>query len=368
MPSTGLRWLTIGWTLSFLLVAGGCGGGGPQRRGESMIVMRGGDLVGTGNTVRVSDSVPGDVMLTAGEIGFTGTAGGDYLGAGGDQTVAGTIIGSARVAGGNVEVAARIGRNATIAGGNVEIERNASIGGNAYLAGGSVEVEGTVTGLLRATGGSVRIDGAVGDVNLSAGSLVVGPRARIDGDLRYRVPPDQVRIDPAATITGQTIALPVRRGLKFWTMLRLLWAAGFLFAGVVLIALLPSAARAASDGVRARPGVAIGLGVLWVFLLPVVLGLIGATVIGIPLALILFGAYLIVLYLAGIVLALALGRLALREAAGTGRGRLIAAFLLGAIVLILLSMIPVVGGLLVLLALLLGTGSMLVPLVRRRTG
>ena len=364
MQGTGSRWL-VACAASLLLVLAACGDG--QRQGDAMIVRRGGDLVGTGGTVRISDSVPGDVMLAGGELGFTGTAGGDYLGAGGDQAIAGAITGSARVAGGNVVISSQIGRNVTLAGGNVVIEQGGSIGGNAYLAGGNVVVDGTVTGLLRATGGTVRINGAVGDVNLSAGSLFVGPRARIDGDLRYRVPADRVEIDSAATITGQMIAIPVREGMRFWTMLRLLWAAGFLLAGVVLIALLPSAARAASDGLRERPGVAVGLGVIWICLLPIAIGIVGATIIGIPLALMLFGAYLIVLYLAGIVLALALGRMVLRNTDGSGRGRLIAAFLLGGIMLILLSMIPVVGGFLILVALLLGAGAILVPLVRRRT-
>lgn len=355
----------IGWTLSLLLLLAGCGGGSEQRK--TMIVRRGGDLVGTGQTVRVSDSVPGDVMLAGGELAFSGTVAGDYLGAGGDQAVSGNIGGSARAAGGNVEVSAQITRNVTIAGGNVELQQAGSIAGNAYLAGGNVEVDGTVTGLLRATAGDVTINGTVGDVNVSAGSLTIGPGARIDGDLRYRVPADRVEIAPGATITGQRIPLPARDWMGVWRMMRLVWALGFLLSGVVLIALFPSAARRVSDSVRSHPGVAVGLGVLWIFLIPIVIGIAAVTIVGIPLALLLFGTYLIVFHLAGIVLSLALGQLVLRDANGSGRGRLIAAFLLGGVALILLSMIPVVGGFFVLLALLIGSGAILVPLVRRRT-
>lgn len=352
--------LIVGCLASLLPVLAGCRA---ERQRDSMVVRRGGDLVASGNTVRVVDSVPGDVMMAGGDLAFSGASGGDYLGAGGDQAVSGRIHGSARIAGGNVEVSSTIDRNATIAGGNIELQGTGVVQGNAYLAGGNILVAGTVRQLLRATGGSIHITGSVGDVNVSAGRLRVGPRARIDGDLRYRVPPNDVQIDSAATITGQVIALPVRDWSNTWLLVRVLWGLGFLLAGAVLIALFPAVSRTAADGVRTRPGVSLGFGVLWICL-PIVIGLIAATVIGVPLAMLLFGAYLIVLYLAGIVLALALGRLVVKGA--ESRGRLIGAFLLGGVALILISFIPIVGGFVILLAILLGSGALMMRLVRRR--
>jgi hypothetical protein len=337
-----------------------------EQRAGGMVVRRGGDIVGSGGTIRVTDSVPGDVMLAGNELAFSGATGGDYLGAGGDQRVSGRVHGSARLAGGNVLVTAVIDRNATIAGGNVELREGGVVTGNAYLVGGNIVVEGTVRQLLRATGGTINIAGSVGDVNVSAGRLRVGPNARIDGDLRYRVPADNVQIDSAATITGQMIAVPPRDWSRVWWMLRLFWGLGFLLAGAVLVALLPGIAQTAADGLRTRPGVALGLGVMWLILLPLLIGVVAVTVIGVPLAMLLLGTYLIVMYLAGIVLALAIGRLALRNREGSGRGRLVAAFLLGGLALMLVSWIPVAGTLAIVLAIVLGSGALVMPVVRRR--
>jgi hypothetical protein len=149
-------------------------------------------------------------------------------------------------------------------------------------------------------------------------------------------------------------------------MLRLFWGLGFLLAGAVLVALLPGIARTAADGLRTRPGVALGLGVMWLILLPLLIGVVAVTVIGVPLAMLLLGTYFIVMYFAGIVLALAIGRLALRDREGSGRGRLVAAFLLGGLALMLVSWIPVAGTLAIVLAIVLGSGALVMPVVRRR--
>ena len=355
--------LITGCAVCLLPILAGCDA---DRQRTSMVVRRGGDLVGSGGTIHVSDSVSGDIMLAGGEIDFSGTTGGDYLGAGGDQDVSGRIHGSVRIAGGNVLVSSVIDRNATIAGGNVELREASVVEGNAYLAGGNIVVAGTVRQLLRATGGTIHIGGVVGDVNVSAQRLRVGPRARIDGDLRYRVPAENVEIDSAATITGQIISLPTRNWATVWLVMQLLWGLGFLLAGAVLIALLPGIATAAADGVRARPGVAAGFGVMWLLLLPLGMGLAAVTVVGLPLAILLLAAYLIVLYLSGVVLALAIGRVILRDWARDGRGRLVVAFLLGGVLLILLGLIPLIGGFVILLAIIMGSGALLMPVVRRR--
>src|SRR5690606_3676890 len=99
---------------------------------------------------------------------------------------------------------------------------------------------------------------------------------------------------------------------------------------------------------------------------PIAIAIVMATVIGLPLGMLLLATYLIVLYLAGIVAALAIGRLALRDWTRGGRGRLVAAFLLGGLVLIIASWIPIVGGVVILLAVVLGSGALLIPVVRRR--
>jgi hypothetical protein len=138
------------------------------------------------------------------------------------------------------DLGADVGRNASLAGGRIEVASGAVVGENIYAAGGEIRIDGAVEGAIRAMGGEITLNGVVGDqVNVQAGRLVVGPGALIAGDLRYRVPADNVNIDPAAVISGEAIPLPPPPGRRGWLLARLAWHAGFLVAGVAAVLLFP---------------------------------------------------------------------------------------------------------------------------------
>lgn len=337
---------------------------------EGVSVRRGGDLLAAGGSFVVRDSVPGDVMATGGEVDFLGGAGGDVLVAGGDLDLSGEAAGNVRAAGGDVRVATDVTRNATIAGGNVVIERPARIGGNAYLAGGAVRLEGRVDQLLRAAGGDVVLNGSVGgDVHVESSSLRVGPDAVITGDLRHRTTSaDDVDVHADAQIGGEVIALEPTSGGAFFGLLRWLWLAGFLVAGAVVVAVLPVATRAASDRLGQRPGMSFALGLGWLLVVPLVVVAVGLTLVGLPLALVLAALYLISVYLARAVVAVWLGAVILRWSGPHERGRLVLAFLLGGVVLLVLGLLPWVGGLIRAVATVFGLGGVALLLWHGRSG
>jgi len=323
------------------------------------MVRRGGDLVASGADVSVVDSVPGDVMAAGGDIRFTGFAGGDLLSAGGNHVLRGVVLGSLRAAGGNVEVHGDVGRNITLAGGNLVLRPSGRVRGNAYLAGGAIRVDGAVDHLVRATGRDVVLDGVIGgDVNVEAGRLRVGPQAVIRGDLRYRLGTGaDAEIEPGARIEGEIIELESRRTQWLFVALRGLWIAAFLFTGVLLVALMPRASRAATATLRRRPFGSLGMGLLWFIVLPLILLLLAATVLGIPLALLGLAVYLGLLYLAPVVVALWIGRLLHRDPR-PGRFGLVFAFLMGGVIFALLTLAPYYVGLGVrLLATIFGLGA-----------
>jgi cytoskeletal protein CcmA (bactofilin family) len=289
--------------------------------------------------------------------------GGDYVGAGGSQVIAGRIHGSARAAGGEIRMAASVGRNATIAGGRIEIDPAAVIERNAYIAGGTVLTNGRVRQNLLISGGAVVLDGVVdGSVDITAGELRVGPRAVIAGNLRYRVPARNVRIDSAAHIGGTVTALPAqdwRGALRFF---RALWLIGFLIAGAVAVALAPRFATEAAERLRERPGPSALIGFLWLIIVPIIAVLVAMTVIGLPLGLLAFAVYAVLLYLGRAVLAVWLGRLVLGTRVGPGRAGAIASFLTGGIIIVLLGLLPGIGPLALLVASLLGVGALLIAI------
>src|SRR5690606_14087830 len=188
-------------------------------------------------------------------------------------------------------------------------------------------------GGARIVGGEVTLEGTWGgDVSVQAGRLAVGPEARIEGTLRYRVPAENVSIDPAAAVVGEVVPLQPRSPMN-WRWLAAIWHIGFLAAGAVAVAVLPGFARASSGRLQARPGASAGLGLLWLVAVPVAALVAALTIVGIPLALILFALYLIVVYLARSVVAVWLGDQVLRDRASVGRGGMVVRFLAGGVML-----------------------------------
>lgn len=324
---------------------------------ENQVLKNGEDVLASGSTPTVMDSVPGDVILAGRDVVFNGAAGGDYIGVGGHQAVGGRIHGSVRAAGGEIRVAAVVDRNATIAGGTVIMDSTADIGRNVYLTGGTVEVNGTVRGSIIASGGTVILNGTVGrSVEVGGGALRVGPHAVITGNLRYRVPPEKVHIDPGARISGTVTALPISRGWGLWHML---WVLGFLVAGAAVVALFPRFTAEAAEILPQRPGRAALVGFGWICLVPVAIFILAITMIGLPLALLTAAVYVVSICLASVPSALWLGRRILSGRARTGRRGALVSFLVGGLILLIIGIIPLLGGLVKLVAVLLGLGALL---------
>ena len=345
----------------------GCGAQPGDRNAPARITRLGDDLLGTGGEVRVAESVAGDVMLSGGDLTFTGTAGGSLLAAGGNQRIGGTITESVRAAGGNIVVAATVARNVTAAGGNIVVDSGAAITRNVYLAGGTVRLRGQVGGALTAVAGETVIDGRVdGDVQVSGGQLRVGPNARIAGTLRHRVPSGKVTIDSASRINGGIVAVPVAGGGGVARMLRIIWLAGFLVAGAVVVALFPRLASSAAASVRERTGASTAFGVVWLVGVPIMVVAAAVTIIGIPLAGVLVAAYMILLYLGRAAVAVWLGDLIMRRWRSTSTAAPVLSFLIGGVLVVLLGLIPVLGSLIGLAIMVIGAGAVLVALWPRR--
>jgi hypothetical protein len=328
-----------------------------SERPQNEVTRRGEDVIASGSTPTVMDSVAGDAILAGGDVSFGGVTGEDYLGAGGKQAITGRIHGSLRAVGGEIHVAAAIDRNTAIVGGRVELDPAAVIGRNAYIVGGAIQVNGTVQGGLLAYGGAIILDGVVGrDVDVVGGALRVGPHAKIAGNLRYRVPAGKVHIDPAARITGTVTALPVSNRGALW---RVIWILGFLLVGAVVVALFPRFMAEAAEILPERPGRSALVGLGWGILVPIAICIAAITIIGLPLAFLTAAVYVVVVCVASVPFAVWLGRLLLGARARAGREGALVNFLVGGFFLFVAGIIPVVGGWVSLIAGVLGLGTIL---------
>lgn len=327
--------------LLFLTSTAACGPISPD--GEELRFRSGGDLVATGTVVEIPESIDGDVMAAGRDVVFTGDAGGSVLTAGSIQTLEGSVAGNVHAVGGAVLLASDVERNVTLLAADLLVAADATVALNAYLVGGRVEQRGAVRGNLRIAAREVVLDGPVGgDVDVIAGRLILGPSARIDGDLTYRVREGADSIDPAAVVSGDVQAISVPGPS---TAFRISVAAGrvaaFLLAGFVILLLVRPLAGAA-ERLNERPGSAFGLGLLWIIALPVMVFAAAVTIVGIPLAIITTVCYLIALYLAPVIPGLWLG-ISLLDRPGESPTAPAKAFLLGGAIVAVLSLLPWIG-------------------------
>lgn len=329
------------------------------------------DRFAAGGRVSVNDSVTGDLIAAGGEVTLNAEVGGDLVVAGGNVRLAGSGSQGLYAAGGSIDIDARIARNARAAGGSVSLGSAGQIAGNATFAGGEVVVRGGVGGYLQAGGGRVYLDGPVGgDVEVAAESIELGPNARIEGRLRYTSQNEISRADGAEVKGGiERLASDEAARAKFSRFagggLGVTWSLGLVVAAALLAGVLPGLASRLGDTLRQRFGWSLLAGFIALVGIPVVALILLATLIGAPLAVAAIAGYLALLLTGYVASGVGAGNLALRrwrpERAASTAWR-IGAAAVGMFVIVLLGQLPWLGGVVGIVALLLGMGALLMQL------
>jgi hypothetical protein len=140
-----------------------------------------------------------------------------------------------------------------------------------------------------------------------------------------------------------------------WVFLIAVSFVSTLILDILSLRFLPAFHRSTVNILRERPWMSLGIGFVAVVVIPVVCALLFATVLAIPIALILTAAFFILLYWARIFVIHRIGEAIVgRIRAAPGR---YSSFFIGLIVYYLLAIIPVIGWLVVTLVVLFGLGA-----------
>jgi len=316
-----------------------------------------GDYFARGGTVDLAGTVTSDAYVAGGTVTVSGTINGDLLVAGGTVTVSGHVLGNMRVAGGTVLLSGTVDKNVTAGGGTVDLTSSGKIGGNVVAAAGTLGLDGQIGGSVKLAASNADLAGTVGgNVDAAAGQLHLTSKVLIGGNLNYTSRNDAT-IDQGATVSGNTSkhALPERpkRGFAWpvhlWQLLSDLGVAALLFG------LFPRFAVRAADAVRRRPWPALGIGLATLLLTPVVIIIVAITLIGLPVAFIMAGAYALAIYLSKFISVLWLTNW-WADRSGTKLNWVWLA-LAGVAVLWLVELVPILGPIVAALALLFGLGG-----------
>lgn len=336
-----------------------------------------------GAQVRPEAAVPGDFTAAGAKVVVDHPVGGDATLAGGSVDVRAPVADDVRAMGGDVSIESTVGGELFASGGSVTLTTGASVAGRAIVYASSVTIDGVVGGGLRATGGRIVVNGEVrGDARLSGETIALGPKAKILGGLVYASGGELTRAE-GATVMGPVTreqepggAQGRERGWEAsvqvpgWTGFLLSFLA-LLAAGALFLLLVPQYGRAAARRISAAPWLALAIGFGTVVALPVLAALLFVTLLGIPIGIALMALYPVLLLAGFVVGVLFVGqRLAAVRHAGDAAGYIVTAghFAAALLLVLLLALVPFVGGSLVAVLSLMGVGSCILELHARRRG
>lgn len=352
----GVLVLLLGFPVALALAQPGGGPRAKFRRGNEVVVPAGEtiphDLYIVGGSVRVEGRIEGDLFVLGGQVELRGPVANSVTVAGGSVTVASEVGGSVRAAGGTVTVSGPIQKDLLVSAGNFTLEPSARVEQDLLFSAGRTVPDGTIRG------------GALGTTgNYMKNGVIAGPEK----------------------VTLQQAAAPPSLWERLWAeVARYL---SLVLFGLLLLWLLPRGTQAAVNLVRERPLPSFGVGILSVIgviallivlfvamiLLALVFGLVAlgplalTTILGglLSMSVLTFMFGVACVFLADAIVGLALGRLILGWAHVAWPAQSVWALLIGVLLIVLVTAIPLVGGGLNALAILLGLGALVLMGWRR---
>lgn len=321
-----------------------------------------------GGSVSIASPTTGDLFVAGGNVLVEGNIEQDLFIAGGNVTVNGTVGGDIRAAGGNVLINNTVGGDVLVAGGSVRISEKSTIAGDLVSGTGEIIVDGAVVGNVKAGGGMItlnsKIDGAV-EVYADE-SLTFGSRAVIPATVSYHGVTEAVRQDGAQV--GEVNFQKVERAepsagkaiASIFTVMFFIKILGLIIAGLILMKLFPQTARNAVMLTQQSPWINLGIGALFLVVVPILAFIILVTFVGFYVAMIAFLAYGLLLIIGTLVSMVFAGSLIFKLTTKTTVWRVDwQSLVLGTVVVAILMLIPVLGWLLFLVILLMSFGALL---------
>lgn len=253
-----------------------------------------GDLYTVGGNVLISEDISEDIVAVGGSVTFLGDSGGDV-----------------RVVGGNVLITGNVVGDLVVAGGSVTVSSGVVIGKDLIVAGGQVVVDGDVDGDVKMAGGVATINGHVkGEIIAKIDErLRVGDGAVVDGGLVYRARTSEVlSLSDSAVVTGETVF--EERKFKGHDKKKGLFAtfAGFItlklialiITALALVYLFKDFSNSVVSSVRQNIFKNLGKGFIALIVAPVLIIILFITLFGIPIGMLAFLSYILLIFISGI--------------------------------------------------------------------
>ena len=369
MKKTAL--LIIALLLLTLTVSVGVAGAQSFRSGDNVTVAEGqridGTLWASGKNIDIAGTVNGDVFCAGQNVTISGTVRGDVICVAQTIRIAGSVNGDVRLAAQTVTISGDVNNNSSIAAQTFLLEGAGSVVGDASVAANDANLIGRVGRDASIAAQTVAISSSIGrELKATTEHLSLNSDARVGGDLSY-TSANKANVANGATIGGITNRYEPKetanhrgRLFGFSALTALYTIISLLIVALALVLLVPQLFRVVSGVAITSPLKTLLVGVVAVFVFPIVFVALLLTVLGIPLALLLLLGWLLILALSGLFFSYYLGRLLLKNQPNP-----IIIMLVGSLIVLVLHVVPILGFVIGAVAIWMGSGMLLLSLKRQ---
>jgi hypothetical protein len=281
------------------------------------------DIIAAGNMVSINAPVD-SAIVAGGTVNINAPVKGDVIAAGGQVYVNADVGGKVVAAGGNVNLGGNIGTNLIAAAGQVNILPGKMVGRDALIGGGQVVNAGRINGTITVSANQFNNTGSAGLVKFYKAEDSSPKREDYD------------------------------MGFSIFSLLAML---GYFILGLILVKSVPGIFQAVDGEVRSSSLLKTLLGFVMIIASFIALLLVAATVVGLPIAVISALLIFAALMLSGTFVSFSLGKW-IGERAKIKQGDLVY-FIIGFVIINVLSLLPLVGGLVSLISMSLGFAAIL---------
>jgi hypothetical protein len=338
-----------------------------------------GNLYAGANIITIDGIVKGDVICGGQTININGRVEGDVICGGQSINLNGFIDGSARVAGNTININNEITRGVQAFGASIIFGTDAQIKRDVFVAGAFGDMRGQIEGDLHGALANLTLDGKV-DKNVKLrlderirdkksgfskgleAPLIVTKNAIINGNLYY-TSGIEAKIEDGATINGETGHSYIKSkreknsGVENWAWELLFSIFASLVVGLVIVNIFGEKVKKMTEVMKTKISLSIGIGVIIMFITPLIILFLLITIIGAPLSLMLLALFMIALYISKIFTAIIIGDYLFQKTMKK-KQTLLWSMVLGIVATYFIYSIPVLGWLLCLFATWYGLGGL----------
>jgi len=332
------------------------------------------DLYAFGTNIAINGTIHGDLIAGGNNISVDGNVTGDVIAGGNSVVIRGQVGGSVRAAGNTVVVDGKIANDLVVGGNELTILGNGRVGRDVIVGATNATISGQIGRDLQAGGANVKIDSGVGgNVTANVERLQITDRGTVGGSLKY-TSKNEAQIANAASVKGSVERqtpdngrAPLFSGTAALVVEWLKGLIGLLILGILVVFFFPGFSRRAGEVLVHSPWLTLAVGALALIGLPIlsiVFFAVGALIGGWWIGFVVLALFVVVLALSIPVAAVGVGGALLRVARRPVPVWL--ALFIGLVALLLVALIPILGGIVIFCALLFGMGATTIAVVGGR--